>query len=412
VNATIQFQNFGQCFFLPMSNEHHVFRKISGRKLKFWELKLLEFRGDEAIIRLAFLILVGLAASSLCTAVQSQDGNMKIDSAFLLGINQTSQFWSFVSTIQVDKSGNSTDGFASDGQYLWKFDAENQGKNNVNNAIKVSSGSDSSRLAFGIVITPNKVFVGQGWCYGCDETSWLAVVDRKQWKVKNTLTIPSHGFLDAWGDAQGQYGYYLDKMSVWKVDLQQEKVVAQYQYEADQLGGGSNMAVDDGVAYIAPNFPPTIYKVSLSDGKTTKNVLNLGPGADQIIFPDNILLDDKWIYLACTNASNGMQADNVVFRLDRATMNVDKVLDVPNTRNEGPFYSAWINSDKTYMYMNTPRHLYKIRLSDFTPVDTMAFKGPLTSVESYGAYYPRTNKGFFGSSQQTPPVVSVTQVSL
>jgi hypothetical protein len=126
-NATIQFQNFGQCFFLPRPNAHHVFRKISRRKLKFWELKLLEFRGDKAIIlticktraqrtcnmnthRLALLILVGLAASSLCTAVQSQDGNMKIDSAFLLGINQTSQFWSFVSTIQVDKSGNSTDG--------------------------------------------------------------------------------------------------------------------------------------------------------------------------------------------------------------------------------------------------------------------------------------------------------------
>lgn len=58
----------------------------------------------------AALLIIGLAASSLGNAVESQDGNMKIDSAFLLGINQTSAFWSFVATIQVDKSGNSTEG--------------------------------------------------------------------------------------------------------------------------------------------------------------------------------------------------------------------------------------------------------------------------------------------------------------
>ena len=56
------------------------------------------------------LLFIGLAASSLSTAIENQDGNMKIDSAFLLGINQTAPYWSFIATIQVDKSGNSTDG--------------------------------------------------------------------------------------------------------------------------------------------------------------------------------------------------------------------------------------------------------------------------------------------------------------
>jgi hypothetical protein len=81
-------------------------------------------------------------------------------------------------------------GFASDGQYLWKFDAENQGKNNVNNAIKVSSGSDSSRLAFGIVITPNKVFVGQGnyqiniiTCLGAIEEVFRSEIDTQNFPL-------------------------------------------------------------------------------------------------------------------------------------------------------------------------------------------------------------------------------------
>jgi len=44
---------------------------------------------------------------------------------------------------------------------VWKFDTETQATT-VTNAIRVSSGPDSTRLAFGIVITPDKVFVGQG----------------------------------------------------------------------------------------------------------------------------------------------------------------------------------------------------------------------------------------------------------
>jgi len=133
---------------------------------------------------------------------------------------------------------------------------------------------------------------------------------------------------------------------------------------------------------------------------------------DDHIFPDNIISDKRFIYFGCTNATDGDRFDNIIYKIDRQNFNIITILTLIGSYDEGPFVGAWVSKDLQFSYFMTTSHLYKISLSDFKLIDTLIFTGSLSSDESCGIYDSLKNRAFIGSNQQTPPVVSISQVTL
>jgi len=317
--------------------------------------------------------------------------SMRYEGYFALLLN-SSQPRSPVYDVAIDSA---QDGYATNGANLWRFNTIKPGPTE-SNYIQITTQKPGP---VNLLLTSHKIFIAQGWCWGCTAAK-IVVVSRLTFSKVQEIPVGSGGFRDAFYDEQGGFAYFLDNDSVWKIDVNSNKVVGQIQWETTDAPPYMNMQRQgDNIYVVAHNN--SVVVISLSAWEIVEVT---APLFQDGLVGDAFLVVGRYGYIAGHSLAD---LKGQVRKYDSSSNY--KLVGNLSTPGDFAVESLWADPRGVSAYMLLFGNLVRVSLQTFTIVESLSFDD--RTFQSSGSIDFVNAVGFFGGIGSTFSMV-VSMVSL